>query len=672
MSRSGLIAALSMAAVALLSSAISAQTPSQPAGVVSNIKVLTDKWPDVSSLEDWKKSCIKEGMTDKDKALAIFNTEVAYQMTEGVPKEYLQRDKDVVDPIKLFNVYGATWCSVSAANVMCLARYCGMPARGRTINNHCIMEIFYDKAWHMFDADLVEYYPKADGTIASLQEIVEGVQAWLKEHPDFPVQRQDQKQARYKWMKHHNWKTEGPDILSRGAFYDAQGWLPDGNWAWGDTIFQFSKINNTYECCYSMGYRVNVQLRAGERLTRNWSNKGLCLAALDGGKPWKSLDWEVGKAALRHLPKWGDLAPGRIGNGTLQYEVPLASGEFRRGALAAENLAAQAEDQQTPAVHVKDPAAPAVLDIRMPSSYVYLGGSAALKAVIGEGGEIKVRLSDNNGLDWKDVATIDKTGDRTLDLNALIGRRYCYAVRFEMKGKGTGLDALKISNDFEHSQRPLPCLVQGENKINFTAGAQEGTITIEGALGQGLKFDKQLTYADFHPTVEGIELGASPKADGKPISLAFPVKTPGDMTRLRVSDHFSSMAADTQFVIDVSFDDGKTWKTVDTPTAADFAGKPRFFIGRYCIVTDIPAGTRAALVRYRGSGKGTLALNNARIDADYKEPAGGFRPVQVTYVWTEDGVEKRDVHVATSPEESYTIKCDAAPLMKSLILELAK
>ena len=77
-------------------------------------------------------------------------------------------------------------------------------------------------------------------------------------------------------------------------------------------------------------------------------------------------------------------------------------------------------------------------------------------------------------------------------------------------------------------------------------------------------------------------------------------------------------------------------------------------------------------MRYRGSGKGALELNNARIDADYKEPAGGFRPVQVTYVWTEGGVEKRDVHVAKSPEESYTIKCDATPVMKSLILELAE
>ena len=61
---------------------------------------------------------------------------------------------------------------------------------------------------------------------------------------------------------------------------------------------------------------------------------------------------------------------------------------------------------------------------------------------------------------------------------------------------------------------------------------------------------------------------------------------------------------------------------------------------------------------------------NARIDADYREPAGGFVPVQVTYVWDEGGVERKDVHVANKPEETYAITCDSTPLMKSLIVEL--
>jgi hypothetical protein len=530
-----------------------------------------------------------------------------------------------------------------------------------------VPEFFYDGAWHMLDADLVEYFPKADQSIASLQEIVEGVQAWLKDHPDFPI---NDKGARYKWMNEKGWKANGPEILSRNPFYDERGWLPCTDFAWGDTMSEFSKISNTWQSCYSMGYRVNVQLRVGEKLTRNWFNKGLHVNMLGGGGVPGSLTAKNGRGEMTHCPRWGDIAPGRVGNGTLEYDVPLATGEFRSGALQALNLAAKAEDQAGPAVHVKDPAQPGVLDIRMASSYVYLAGSAVLNAVIGEGGEIRVLLSDNNGLDWKDLATIDRTGDQKLDLKELIGRRYVYIVRLVMKGKGTGLESLKLTNDIQHSQRPLPALTQGENRINFSAGAQEGTITIEGAMEASSK-GKQLLYGDFHPTMEGFAPGVIPKSEGKG-SVTFPVKTPADMTRLRVSDYFLSQGKDSMFLIDVSFDDGKTWKTVDQPTEADLGDTPRFYVGRYVTVSDIPAGTRAALVRYRGVGNNTIALCNARIDADYREPNGGFRPVQATYVWEEGGLEKRDVHVARTPDESYTIKCDATPLMKSLIVELAK
>jgi hypothetical protein len=664
MVRAGRIAA---AALALTFFAGASQAQQAP-GVVSNIKVLMAGWPDVPSLEDWKKTYIKDGMSDKDKALAIFNAQVTFQNPDAPPAEYLQREDTVLDPIKTYNVYGYTLCSISAANMACMGRYAGMPAKNTTIQNHVIPEFFYDGAWHMYDADLVQYFPKADGSVASLDEIVAGIQAWLKDHPDFSVEP-GKKSERYKWMNANGWKS-GPEILSRCPFFDENGWLPCTDFAWGDTMQQFSKVSNTWQSCYSMGYRVNVQLRVGETLTRNWFNKGMHVN-MPGPAP-ASLAGVPGKGEMKYTPRWGDIAPGRVGNGSLVYDVPLATGEFRVGALQVMNLAAKSEDQAAPAVHVKDPAQAAVLDIRMPSSYVYLGGAAELKAVVGAGGSIRVLFSDNNGLDWKDVATLDKTGDEKLDLKPLVFRRYVYILRFVMKGAGTGLDALRISNDIQHSQRPLPALVQGENKIKFSAGAQEGTITIEGAMDHGLKFDKQLTYADFHPTVEGMDLGKMPKGDGKPFALTFPVKTPGDMTRLRLSDYFLSQGKDSFVLIDVSFDDGKTWRNVDTPTEKDLGVGPRFYCGRYAVVSDVPPQTRSAQVRYRSVGVNTVAVCNARIDADYKEPAGGFRPVQVTYVWEEGGLDKRNVHVAKSPEEDYVIKCDATPTMKSLILELAK
>ena len=101
-------------------------------------------------------------------------------------------------------------------------------------------------------------------------------------------------------------------------------------------------------------YEVNVQLRQGERLTRNWFNKGLHVNQQEGGSAG-CLTSAPGKDDLRYAPQYGDLAPGRIGNGTLVYDVPLASGDFRAEALTAENLASRSDDRRAPALHLRQP-----------------------------------------------------------------------------------------------------------------------------------------------------------------------------------------------------------------------------------------------------------------------------------------------------------------------------
>ena len=62
-------------------------------------------------------------------------------------------------------------------------------------------------------------------------------------------------------------------------------------------------------------------------------------------------------------------------------------------------------------------------------------------------------------------------------------------------------------------------------------------------------------------------------------------------------------------------------------------------------------------MRFSASQKNTTAMFGLRIDADYREPAGGFRPVKITYAWEEGGKPKSDVHVARSPQDTYTITC---------------
>src|SRR5688572_15526984 len=107
---------------------IPAQSPPESVGVVSHIKVVSDKVPDVSSMDAWKKSFIREGMADEQKAMAAWRSTVMFQHQDTPPYEYLQNEQVVQDPIKIFNVYGYSFCSVASCDVAALARYAGLKA----------------------------------------------------------------------------------------------------------------------------------------------------------------------------------------------------------------------------------------------------------------------------------------------------------------------------------------------------------------------------------------------------------------------------------------------------------------------------------------------------------------------------------------------------------------
>ena len=673
-----------------------------PAGVVCRLKVLSDKVEDVSSMDAWKRSFIKPGMADRQKALAAWETVVKFQHQDHCPPfEYLSQEP-VDDPIKIFNVYGYAICSGASADVVALARYAGLKARGWGINNHSVSEVFWDGGWHMLDAALVNYFPKPGGGIASVEDILAAVDDWFVKHPDFKKGDRAKLEAFMAADGGKGWKR-GPELLARCPFFDARGWYPAAESGWYAPMLEFDGTQGgtgkpyVWEWNYTQGYQVNIQLRQGERLTRNWSNKGLHVnqgaavpAFYKAGTgatevaPW-CLDQKVGEGFLRYTPGYGDLAPGRVGNGTHEYDVPLAGGAPRRGALVFENLACRGEDRTGPALHVKDQAQPGTLVIRMPSSYAYLNGELALQAVVPAGGEVAVSFSDNNGLDWKGVAKVTASGERKVDLKPLVFCRYDYRLKFTLKGRGTGLERLRVVHDIQHSQRALPALARGTNTITFSAGPPEGTITVQGSVVLNNK--KQLTYKDFHPQVNGVAdtpLEGWPNfhVTGKQGNITFPVATPGDMTRLRFGCSYRAKDKGDGWDLQVSFDGGKSFKTVGR-CAGPGSGVMKAGDSKYVTVSDVPPGARKALVRWSGTRanpgnsqmdvwNSTTAVYGFRIDADYTEPHGGFRPVKVTYHWEEEGRPKSHAHVAVKPEEIYRIDCAGGPLMKSVTLELAE
>jgi hypothetical protein len=92
---------------------------------VNNLKVLSDKVDDVTTIENILKSFTRPGMTDEERARALWTAAVRYRHQAPPPDEFLAADWEAHDPVKLFNVYGYCMCCCSSAVLEALNRLDG-------------------------------------------------------------------------------------------------------------------------------------------------------------------------------------------------------------------------------------------------------------------------------------------------------------------------------------------------------------------------------------------------------------------------------------------------------------------------------------------------------------------------------------------------------------------
>src|SRR5436309_11405362 len=105
--------------------------PQQPAGCLNNLKVLSRAVDDVTTSENFLKSFVKPGMSDEERAKAIWTGAVRYRHQTVPPNEYLSDEWEAHDPIKLFNVYGYCMCCCCSSIILSLNRLDGRETRGR-------------------------------------------------------------------------------------------------------------------------------------------------------------------------------------------------------------------------------------------------------------------------------------------------------------------------------------------------------------------------------------------------------------------------------------------------------------------------------------------------------------------------------------------------------------
>jgi hypothetical protein len=651
-----------VAAAMLVSSPVVAQ---EPAGArVNNIKVLSDKIDDVTTVENILKSFIKPGMSDAEKAKAIWTAAVKYRHQTAPPNEQLAADWEAHDPVKIFNVYGYCMCCCCSSLIESLNRVDGRQARGRILNGHSVPEVFYDGGWHMYDCSLITLFPRpGSGAIASVDEISEAVTSWYAKNAGYKGNnaKLDELMRSDGWT---GWKSKGPELLANCPYYKL-GWFPARTHGWNATMSEYDRKCEVYEYGYQLGHRALLSLRPSESFVREAGNRGL---HVNGGAGWDGLKAKAPENDMVYLK---DFFPGynggMVGNGVHRYAPDIKAGGLAQGADVLENL--------TATLQLKDVNKPGLAIVPMISPYIYLGGKLKVQATANDKSKVTVSISTNNGRTFTPLWTTSKPGvnEGTIDLKDKILRRYAYWLKIEIAAgspTGASLDSLSVENDIQHAPRTLPWLGKGDNTITVAADPDTtlATRTINCRITPDAAFAQNETTQSLGVVFENMDVKDSGCWwKGGTGTMTVPIETPGDLTALRFGGQVRARGERDLIKMLASFDGGKSWKE-----AGRIAG-PTPGTTQYFRFADVPAGVKKALLRYEFTGNNTVGVLSFRVDADYKDPlaAKAVRPFQVVHRWKENGQEKTHKETIAKLPATYGIKTAAEPAMVSVTYEMA-
>ena len=110
---------------------------------------------------------VEPGMTDREKATSLWWQQIQHRF------HYEGDGNELLSPVKLLNVYGYNTCGNDSICMAGLWKTAGLKVAPARLVGHCVTQVFYDSAWHLFDGDMHSMYLLRDNeTIAGEQDLV--------------------------------------------------------------------------------------------------------------------------------------------------------------------------------------------------------------------------------------------------------------------------------------------------------------------------------------------------------------------------------------------------------------------------------------------------------------------------------------------------------------------
>jgi hypothetical protein len=119
------------------------------------------------TIDELVSSAVEPGMSDREKALALYWQQIRNRYHWGGD------NNELLDPVKLFNVYGHNTCGNDSICLAGLWKRAGLKVTPARVVGHCVSQAFFDGRWNLFDGDMHSMYLLRDNrTIACEQDLV--------------------------------------------------------------------------------------------------------------------------------------------------------------------------------------------------------------------------------------------------------------------------------------------------------------------------------------------------------------------------------------------------------------------------------------------------------------------------------------------------------------------
>lgn len=447
----GVIAVMAAAAVAAEPVAI------PPAPGVANPRVTTDRSIDCSTVNSILAGLIRDGMSDEQKVVAVFN---------WVRRVFVHADGPrfcAFDFHTMVNVLGNGSCLRQTTPMSLLVGRLGYESRSWVHDGHHMLEVKYSGAWHCFDPHMTFYVydrsqPRQIAGIEQLRADLTLASDAVKEGRACPGYLLCGDNPKYfgpggKWVLDKGWpkmKVEEPFgriRLARGMTY-VRTWTP------GEHYFkdQWSRNCGVFHTC---------SFRADQKDVVNWPLL----------EPHVAKCGEAGK----QYPAGKHWAAGR-----LEYVPDLTSDSYRDALVSEKNV------KPTPEGLVAiDPAKPSevVFDVGVP--YVVTALNAQLHAVA------SLATSIDGGRTWQEVGLMnnDVGLSEGFSLDPVNGSFDGCLVKLSWTGKQP-MRKIALTTHFQLNPAALPYLAPGRNVVKVDAAVFSRPLTVKWTYAEGPKWDQ--------------------------------------------------------------------------------------------------------------------------------------------------------------------------------------